>query len=158
MATLERAIELAAHAHAGQMDDQGEPYILHPLRLMQSLTDSDARIVAVLHDVIEDTEVTLEELQEAGFSITIIDAVRVMTKESGMNYRDYVVRLADNSLAKQVKLADLRDNARLDRALIRRAKITKDFKRLHRYHLSYQFLEGNLTESEYRKLMATAER
>jgi (p)ppGpp synthase/HD superfamily hydrolase len=83
MATLERAIALAAAAHAGQRDKGGEPYILHPLRVMLRLRDDDARIVAVLHDVLEDTPLTRAALEAEGFSAPILDALDALTKRPG---------------------------------------------------------------------------
>ena len=74
MATLERALEIAAKAHAGQMDKAGQPYVLHPLRMMLAVTTPEARMAAVLHDVVEDTAVTLEELRDEGFPAAVISA------------------------------------------------------------------------------------
>jgi (p)ppGpp synthase/HD superfamily hydrolase len=79
MATLERAVEIAAKAHAGVKDKQGQPYILHPIRVMMGVEDDDAKMVAVLHDVIEDTEVTLDDIRAAGFSEAVIAALDLVT-------------------------------------------------------------------------------
>ena len=80
MATLERALEIAAAAHAGQQDKAGQPYILHPIRVMLSVSTLDEQIAAVLHDTVEDTSVTLEDLADAGFSGDIVTAVQALTK------------------------------------------------------------------------------
>jgi hypothetical protein len=154
MATLEKAIELAVRYHAGQKDKEGLPYITHPLRVMQRVQGEAAQIVAVLHDTVEDTELTEADLRSAGFSEAIIGDVKAVTHARGESYADYVVRIAKLDVPRRVKLADLEDNARLDRALVRPASIQRDFARLHRYLLSYKFLIGALTEEQYRALMA----
>lgn len=110
---LNKAIEIAARAHAGQLDKSGQPYILHPLRVMLNLKDPNARIVAVLHDVIEDTSVTMSQIKSLGFKKEIIAALALMTHDkTKYSYPDYVRRIRDskNEVAIQVKLADLKDN------------------------------------------------
>jgi (p)ppGpp synthase/HD superfamily hydrolase len=156
MATLDRAIEIAAHAHAGQLDKQGLPYILHPLRVMMAVQGEEAQIVAVLHDVLEDTSVTEAELHREGFSEPVIAGVLGVTRKAGESYTDFVIRAAAHPTANQVKLADLADNARLDRALLRVGSIDRDMARMRRYLLSYKFLTGQLREAEFRTLMAGA--
>src|SRR5277367_503519 len=108
MATIEKALQIAAKAHEGQKDKEGQPYILHPLRAMMSVEGEEAQIVAVLHDVIEDTPVTADDLRQAGFSIQIITAVLCVTHQKNTSYADYVVRCKGNEIARQVKLADLK--------------------------------------------------
>ncbi len=154
MATLEKAIEIAARAHAGQQDKQGGPYILHPLRVMLRVQDDEARIVGVLHDTIEDTQLTEDELRREGFSERVLAGLRLVTHDKSEPYADYVVRCAADPIARQVKLADLEDNSRLDRALVRRGRLEGDFRRIHRYYLSYKFLIGELSEADYRQAMA----
>ncbi len=154
MATLEKAIELAARYHAGQKDKEGLPYVTHPLRVMQRVSGEDAQIVAVLHDTLEDTQLTEADLRREGFSEEIVAAVKAVTHAKDEPYADYVVRLAKLDVPRRVKLADLEDNARLDRALVRPHQIQRDWARLHRYLLSYKFLTGALTEEQYRGLMA----
>jgi hypothetical protein len=154
MATLEKAIALAAQAHAGQRDKEGLCYILHPLRVMMRVQDDSARIVAVLHDTLEDTSLTEADLRREGFSDEIIAAVKVVTHDKDEPYADYVVRCASNPIARQVKLADLEDNGRLDRTLLRPATLERDFRRIHRYNLSYKFLTGQISEQDYRAAMA----
>lgn len=110
---LNKAIEIAARAHAGQFDKSGQPYILHPLRVMLDLKDPEARIVAVLHDVIEDTPVTLSQIKAAGFDERIIAALELVThRREECDYPEYIRRIRDskNKIALQVKLADLKDN------------------------------------------------
>ena len=108
--TLEDAIIMASRNHAGQTDKLGEPYILHPVRVMSKLSDPAARIVAVLHDVIEDTTVTIDEIRNAGASKEIIDALLVLTKDEDRDYEQYLRAVRANPLARMVKLADIEDN------------------------------------------------
>jgi (p)ppGpp synthase/HD superfamily hydrolase len=111
MQTLERAIAIAAEAHTGQIDRIGAPYILHPLRLMMKMGSMAGMIVAVLHDVVEDNVAwTLPRLQQEGFSPEIIDGVDAMTRRQGETYPQYIRRVAENKLAKAVKMHDLEDN------------------------------------------------
>jgi (p)ppGpp synthase/HD superfamily hydrolase len=154
MATLEAAIQLAAAAHAGQNDKEGLPYITHPLRVMARVEGVEAQIVAVLHDVVEDTQTTIDDLREAGFAERILAAVRCVTHDKEEPYAEYVVRCKANPVARQVKLADLEDNSQMKRALVRPDRIEGDLARLHRYALSYKFLTDGLTEQQYRELMA----
>lgn len=157
MATIEKAIEIAAKAHAGTTDRQGTPYILHSLSVMNHVEGLDAKIVAVLHDVVEDTDVNLDRLRGEGFTEEIIEAVRLMTRGEDQSYADYVVALSDNELAKRVKLADLRDNSRAERALLRPERMERDLRRIARYHLSWRYLTGGSDESQYRAAMKEVE-
>lgn len=115
MPTLERAIALAAAAHAGQRDQAGQPYILHPLRVMLAVESADERIVAVLHDVVEDTPTTLADLEGAGFAPAIVAAVDALTRRPGERRLDAAARAAADPLALAVKLADNADNMDLSR-------------------------------------------
>jgi hypothetical protein len=112
--TLERAIEIAVRAHAGQLyparDGERGPYVLHLFRVMLAVEGWEARTAAVLHDVIEDTSVTADELREEGIPERVIDAVVALTHREEDSYTDYVDALAPNPLAREVKLADLADN------------------------------------------------
>ena len=110
MATLERALEIAAAAHAGQQDKAGQPYILHPIRVMLSVNTLDEQIAAVLHDTVEDTSVTLDDLTDAGFSSDIVTAVQALTKMDGESRLGAAQRAVQNTVARQVKLADVADN------------------------------------------------
>jgi (p)ppGpp synthase/HD superfamily hydrolase len=153
MATIEKALQIAAQAHEGQKDKEGLPYTLHPLRVMSRVEGDEAQIVAVLHDVIEDTKVTLDELRRAGFSETVLAAVQCVTHRKDEPYADYVVACKNNPIARQVKLADLHDNCRLDRSILRPQRLQHDLARIHRYFLSYKYLTDQITEQEYRSLM-----
>lgn len=112
MNQLELAITIAAKAHDNQVDKSGEPYILHPLRVMQAGKTDEERIVGMLHDVIEDTSVTAEDLLDSGFSQSIVDAVLALTRRGDESYSQFIDRAAMNPLAKAVKIADLMDNMR----------------------------------------------
>ncbi|MFT3786148.1 MAG: HD domain-containing protein [Tepidisphaeraceae bacterium] len=162
MPTLQRAIEIAVAAHREDSDKQGGPYILHPMRVMLCVqcppgTNDEARIVAMLHDVVEDTDTTLDDIRAEGFSEAVVHALSLVTHDKGSSYADYVVRAKQNPIARAVKLADLHDNSRLDRCLLRAPTSDKDMKRLHRYVLSYKFLTDQLTENEFRHLMTDQE-
>lgn len=130
MPTLEHAIALAASAHSGQVDKAGQPYILHPLRLMLAVTTPDERMAAVLHDVVEDTAITLAQLVEAGFPHAVISAVEALTKRPGETRIDAARRAAANPIARVVKLADVTDNMDLSRIA---APTEKDYARLREY-------------------------
>jgi (p)ppGpp synthase/HD superfamily hydrolase len=136
-ASLERAIELAVKHHKGQKDKAAQPYILHPLRLMLSMTTEVERIVAVLHDIVEDTTITLDNLRKEGFGEKIVSAIECVTKKDGENYDSFIERISYNPLATDVKLADLEDNMDLSRLpevtekdLLRVAKYQRAVKRL----------------------------
>ena len=109
-AGIEDAILIAVKAHFGQVDKQGVPYILHPLRVMFAMTTDMERIVAVLHDVVEDTPLTLGFLQDCGFSPEVLGAVDALTRRDGEVYTDFTLRAKANPLARRVKIADINDN------------------------------------------------
>jgi (p)ppGpp synthase/HD superfamily hydrolase len=158
--TLQRAIELAIEAHAGQEDLPGEPYITHPMRVMLALADSgehELRMVGILHDAVERGSLTLKQLAKEGFSKDVIRGVELMTHDDDTSYADYVVALKKHRLARLVKLADLRDNADLRHVDMRPEKFKKDRMRATRYILSARFLTDEIDEKTYRRLMARAE-
>ena len=133
---LERAIEIAVSAHKGQLDKGGNPYILHPLRVMMALDLEDEKIVGVLHDVVEDNdEWTFEKLEIEGFSLSVIDGLKSVTKLSeNEDYDDFITRSLANEIGKKVKMADLRHNMDVSRI----DKISElDIGRLNRYQLAY---------------------
>lgn len=134
---LERALGIALEAHAGQKSKDGLPYILHPLRLMVKMQTDEERIAAVLHDVVEDSAVTLEALRAAGFSGPVLEAVRLLTHEEGIGYEEYVERLRANPMARKIKLADLEDNSDIRRLS---GIEEKDAERLRKYHRAWQIL------------------
>jgi (p)ppGpp synthase/HD superfamily hydrolase len=112
---IEKAIKIAVDAHAGQLDRYGQPYILHVLRVMQAGGNREEQICGVLHDVVEDSDWTTEDLLAEGFPAPIVEVVRLMTIESGVDYQEKMDDLEGNELAVRVKLNDLRDNMDLSR-------------------------------------------
>jgi (p)ppGpp synthase/HD superfamily hydrolase len=153
MATIEKAIQIALRAHEGQKDKTGQPYILHPLRLMSAVEGYEAKVVAILHDVIEDSTITVEDLRKEGFGEMVLTALACVTHLKGESYADYVVRCKGNETARRVKLADLEDNARPSRAILRPDRIEPDLTRLRKYLLTYKFLTDVLDEEKYRAAM-----
>jgi (p)ppGpp synthase/HD superfamily hydrolase len=138
MEPLEKAILIAVQAHAGAKDKAGAPYIMHPLRVMLRMSTKTERIVAVLHDVVEDSDWTLDALRRRGFSEEVIDAVDHLTRRPKERYMDYVERAAGNSTALRVKMADLKDNMDMTRI----KKPTKaSLARLKRYDRAMKFLK-----------------
>lgn len=139
MPTLEDAIALAAKAHAGQTDKAGAPYILHLLRVMQAQQSTEARMAGVLHDLVEDTDYTFEDLEEMGYPDEVIEALRHVTKRDGESYADFVKRAGRHPIAQQVKTADLEDNmdvTRLD------SVGEEDAERLDKYLRAHRRLTG----------------
>ncbi len=136
---FDKALKIAVDAHQNQCDRYGQPYILHPIRLMQNVSTMPEKICAILHDVVEDSEWTLKSLKREGFPPPIIKALDCLSKREGEAYRDYVRRAARNSIARQVKLADLEDNMNMTR--IDRLK-AEDLKRLQKYHDAWRFLQS----------------
>ena len=132
------ALRIAIRAHEGQKDKSGREYIMHPIRVAERCKDPRAKIVALLHDTIEDTDVTADYLRSEGFPEEIVGAVLSVTKQEGEIYEDFVRRAAENPISKEVKIADLEDN--MD---IRRLKeITdEDVVRLRKYLRSWQYLK-----------------
>jgi len=131
------ALQIATKAHEGQKDKSGYEYIMHPIRVAERCKDTRAKIVALLHDTIEDTFVTTDYLREQGFPDEIIEGVLSVTKHQGESYDEFVRRAAENPLGKEVKKADLEDN--MD---IRRLKelTDEDVGRLRKYLRAWQFL------------------
>ena len=112
---LNKAIEIAELAHEGQVDKGGKPYIGHPLRVMNALETFEEKIIAVLHDAVEDSDLTLEDLKVAGFSNTVILAIDAITKREGEQLNDYLKRVMGNEIALRVKIADMTDNMDISR-------------------------------------------
>ena len=131
------AERIAVKAHKGQKDKSGEDYVFHPIRVAEKCKSINAKVVALLHDTIEDTDVTVEYLRNEGFAEEIISAVLSVTKQEGESYEDFVHRASENPIGREVKIADLEDN--MD---IRRLKeITdEDVTRLRKYLRAWQYL------------------
>jgi (p)ppGpp synthase/HD superfamily hydrolase len=138
---LDKAILIAAQAHLGQQDRVGRPYILHPLRMMLRFRSEKEMIVAVLHDVVEDSpDWDFERLRGEGFSEEIIEAVDRLTRREEETYEEFVERSGKNPLARRVKLADLQDNMDLTRL---KNLSEQDQTRLARYHEAWRRLSGS---------------
>lgn len=144
MNKLDEAIILATQAHADQVDKGGAPYILHPLRVMMAMTTEQERIVAVLHDVVEDSDYALSDLA-AEFGWDVYDAVDALTRRDGETYEAFIKRCAQNPIARRVKLADLADNMDLSR--LGREPTPDDQRRFDRYNNARVHL--SLLESDH---------
>ena len=141
MATLERAIEIAVIAHKGARDKAGEPYILHPLRMMMRVGSQTEKIVAILHDVIEDSQPPhrweLDDLRREGFSEEVLTALDGVTRRADESYEEFVRRSAGNPVSRRVKIADVEDNMDVRRI----HELTEnDVARLKRYMSAWRFL------------------
>ena len=133
------ALKLCFDAHKEQTDKSGMPYVFHPFHLAEQMKTEETTIVALLHDLIEDTDYTIEDLTSMGFDKTITDAIALMTHADDVEYMDYVRMIKDNPIAKAVKLADLRHNSDLTRldTIDERA-----LKRNEKYLKAIELLEG----------------
>lgn len=140
MATMEKAITIAADAHRAQFDKGGAPYILHPLRLMLQMDTLSEMIVAVLHDVVEDSGWTFESLRQEGFSEEVLDAIDHLTrrKTQGETYEAFIERAGKNPIARKIKSADLEDNMDIKRL---KSIGEKDVARLRRYKAAWEKLQ-----------------
>jgi (p)ppGpp synthase/HD superfamily hydrolase len=134
-----KAMRLCYEAHQGQTDKSGMPYVFHPIHVAEQMTDEPSTIVALLHDVIEDTHYTLPDLEKMGFDREVLDALALMTHSKNVPYLEYVAKLKGNPLARAVKLADLRHNSDLSRldTVDESAK-----KRLEKYRAAIALLES----------------
>lgn len=137
--TLERAIAIAVEAHAGQSDKAGNPYILHPLRVMFAQNTIGAMIVGVLHDVVEDSAWTFDRLRAEGYNEDVLAALDRVTKRDGENYDDFISRSSGHPISRAVKLADLMDNMDVTRLNVITAK---DEARLAKYRAAHARLES----------------
>ena len=137
MNLLEQAISIATQAHAGQVRKDGSPYILHPLHVMLQMESEVEQITAVLHDVVEDTRVSLAELEAQGMPPAALEAIELLTHEADVPYERYILALKANPIARRVKLADLKHN--MDIAALP-ALTDQDVARLRRYGRAWQLL------------------
>ena len=134
------ALELAVEKHKNQTDKAGNSYILHPHHVMENVNSKEGKIVAILHDIIEDTDVTEDYLLKIGLSKRIVDAVVALTRSEDMDYQEYIKNLSSNPLAKEVKLADLEHNMDLKRLPTLEEK---DLERNRKYQIAYHYLINN---------------
>jgi len=133
-----KALKLCFEAHKAQLDKSGMPYVFHPFHLAEQMKDETTTVVALLHDVIEDTDYTFNDLIAMGFDGAIIDAIELMTHEEGVPYMDYVEKIKSNPIAREVKLADLIHNSDLSRL---DAPTEKDKMRVEKYRKAIVLLE-----------------
>jgi (p)ppGpp synthase/HD superfamily hydrolase len=132
MSDLDKALSIAIHAHQGQKDRYGKEAILHPLRVMMRMKTAEEKITAILHDVVEDSNWTIDGLKDEGFSGVIVEAVDCLSKHEGEPYTEYIERVKQSSLAVAVKMGDLEDNMNMQR--VTREMTHKDLERFTRYH------------------------
>ncbi len=140
---LGKMLVIATNAHAGQFDRGGNPYILHPLKVMHYLktTDEELMCMALGHDVIEDTSVTYKDLREAGISERVIEGIRSLTKQPGQTYDEYKQGVFANVDAMRVKMADLRHNTDIRRL---KGVTEKDIARMAKYHQFFVEIKARL--------------
>ncbi len=123
-----KAMKLCFEVHKEETDKSGLPYVFHPFHVAEQMPDEKTTVAALLHDVVEDTPCTLQDLADLGFDAEILDALALLTHEEGVPYMEYVARIRDNEIARTVKLADLRHNSdltrldRIDEAAIKRVE------------------------------------
>lgn len=110
-----KALKLCFEAHKDQVDKSGMPYVFHPFHLAEQMTDENTTIAALLHDVVEDTDYTLEDIKNMGFPDAVCEALSLLTHNKSVPYMEYVAKLKKNPIAKAVKLADLKHNSDLSR-------------------------------------------
>ena len=134
-----KAMKIAYDAHAGQVDKTGLPYIYHPAHLAETMTDENSVIAALLHDVIEDTDITIEDLAREGFDDEVLTALTLLNHNPAEAYMDYVSRLSTCPLARRVKLADLRHNSDISRL---DSVDEKAARRLEKYARAIRLLEA----------------
>ena len=146
--TLQDSIELATKHHKGQVDKGGKPYINHPIRVMKKMMFEDEKIIAVLHDIVEDTSITLQDLKDMGYNSDIVNSIDCLTKRNGESYDDFIERVITDTEASRVKLSDIEDNMDTNRL----KKITKeDEKRLKKYKKTHIKITKHL-ENEQNKV------
>ena len=137
---LEKAIQIAVEAHAGTKDKGGKAYILHPISVMMRVETEEEKIVAILHDVVEDTDWTFDALRIEGFSETVIEALETVTKYSEEeDYDDFIQRSLKNDIGRKVKIADLRENLDVTRI---GELYPKDIERINKYKRALQTLKA----------------
>lgn len=134
-----KAMKIAYEAHKDQKDKSGIPYIYHPIHLAEQMNDEQTTCVALLHDVVEDTEITLSDLRNEGFPEPVLEALRLMTHDKSVPYMDYVQKIKDNPIARAVKLADLKHNSDLTRLDVVDEKVRE---RVEKYRKAIEILNS----------------
>lgn len=153
---LSTMIMLAATGHEGQLDRGDNAYILHPIRLMMKLRHDSvyAMMVAIGHDLIEDTDFEIDDLRRHGIPEDVLTAIDVLTHKPNQSYVDYIIEISKNALATRVKMQDLYDNSDLRRM---KGATQKDFDRMTKYQMCHHFLEGKTSVNEFKKSMRQLE-
>lgn len=136
-----KALKICFNSHVNQQDKSGLPYVFHPFHLAEQMDDEDSVCVALLHDVVEDTDMTFEDLEKEGFNENIISALKLLTHDLDVPYMDYVMKIKTNPLAKKVKLADLTHNSDLTRLDDVNESIIK---RVEKYKRAIELLNSDL--------------
>ena len=133
-------MKLCFEAHKNQKDKSGLPYVFHPYHLAEQMDDEDSTVVALLHDVVEDTRYTLRDIRRMGFGDTVIEALTLLTHDDAVPYMDYIEKIRSNPLAVKVKLADLEHNSDLTR--LDHEPTEADLARREKYQKAKELLEG----------------
>ena len=134
---IDIALAIAKKAHAGQVDKAGIDYIQHPLYVASQVKTEQEKAVALLHDVIEDSDVTADDLLASGLSNEVVTAVQILTKKKGQSYQEYLEKVKSNNLARIVKLADLKHNSDLSRL---KSVTNADYERVKKYKNAIRYL------------------
>lgn len=141
MDVIEKSLQIALKAYAGKKDKAGKTYILHPLRIMQSMETEEEMSVALLHDVIEDSEYTAEDLLDKGIPANIVSAVSLLSKVDDENYEQFIEKILSNKLASKIKKADIEDNINI----LRLSELHPiDMERIKKYHKAWIILNENI--------------
>lgn len=135
---VELALEIATKAHKGQVDKVGRNYIEHPITVASMCSNENEKIVALLHDVIEDSELTLEEIKSYGFDDEVVEALEVITKTKELVYQEYISKVKNNAIARVVKIADMTHNSDLSRL----GNINDDIARFKKYQKAIFYLNS----------------
>ena len=140
MNIIEKSLSIAIRAYAGKFDKAGSEYIKHPLRVMAKMKTDAEMSVALLHDVIEDSEITADDLLSEGIPTEVVDAIICLTKIDNESYQDFIVRVKSNELAVKVKIADIEDNINVLRLEF---LSDTDLERVKKYHSAWRYLTGH---------------
>ena len=138
MKLIEKSLHIALRAYAGKTDKAGREYILHPLRVMAKMKTELEMSAALLHDVLEDSDITAWELLAEGIPAEVVDAVQYLSKREGEDYQDFVARAKQNRIAARVKIADIEDNIDVLRLT---SLDEKDLARIQKYHMAWHLLQ-----------------
>jgi len=139
MDLIEKSLDIALRVHTGQKDRSGKTYILHPLRLMNRMESDEEMAVALLHDVIEDSEMSEQDLLNEGIPTKVVEAVKCLTKGSGEDYDEFISRVSKNELASEIKIVDIEDNINILRL---KTLSEKDLERIAKYHRAWNKLQN----------------